>query len=79
LLAKWDLAEPIAIATTLEVSTWTNPETGRTELVVNFIIHTTEGVNQATYRATDLNDLIGDLITVLKYLIEQGLDEQEGG
>lgn len=56
-----------------------NPATDRVEIVVRIIIYTGEGAHQVVYRAQDYNVLIADLMEVLKYLVEHGLDEGEEG
>ena len=71
--------EQVAIATRLEITTWLNPATEVEELVVKIIIHTGSGVTETVYRPNDLYVLVNDLMTVIKFLLDLPLDDDEGG
>jgi hypothetical protein len=78
-LAKWTLEEQVAIATRLEVVKWLNPETQELELMVRIVAYTGDGTVQIVYKSHDLMQLIEDLMSLVKFLIDEGLDEDEGG
>jgi hypothetical protein len=77
-LAKWTLDEQVAIATRLEVVKWLNPETQELELMVRIVAYTGDGTVQVVYKSHDLMQLIEALMSLVQFLIEQGLDEEGG-